>query len=134
MVAINRPGDKIKVTYIRDSKTRTTIATLKNTLGTTEIIANSNNFKYDGAVFADINKKLKEELEIDGGAQIIEIEKGKWKSSGIAKGFVVTSINKKEVTNVEDLSSMLSQLPKNDGVLVEGIYPNGVKAYYGIGW
>ena len=81
MVAINRPGDKIKVTYIRDSKTRTTIATLKNTLGTTEIIANSNNFKYDGAVFADINKKLKEELEIDGGAQIIEIEKGKWKSS-----------------------------------------------------
>ena len=29
---------------------------------------------------------------------------------------------------------MLSQLPKNDGVLVEGIYPNGVKAYYGIGW
>ena len=35
MVAINRPGDKIKVTYIRDGKTRTTIATLKNTLGTT---------------------------------------------------------------------------------------------------
>ena len=44
------------------------------------------------------------------------------------------TINKKEVTNVEDLSSMLTQLPKNDGVLVEGIYPNGVKAYYGIGW
>ena len=134
MVAINRPGDKIKVTYIRDGKTRTTIATLKNTLGTIEVIASSNNFKYDGAVFADINKKLKEELDIEGGAQIIEIEKGKWKSSGIAKGFIVTSINKKEVTNVEDLSSMLSQLPKNDGVLVEGIYPNGVKAYYGIGW
>ena len=134
MVAINRPGDKIKVTYIRDGKTRTTIATLKNTLGTTEVIASSNNFKYDGAVFADINKKLKEELDIEGGAQIIEIEKGKWKTSGIAKGFIVTSINKKEVTNVEDLSSMLSQLPKNDGVLVEGIYPNGVKAYYGIGW
>ena len=77
---------------------------------------------------------MKEELDIEGGAQIIEIEKGKWKTSGIAIGFIVTSINKKEVTNVEDLSSMLSQLPKNDGVLVEGIYPNGVKAYYGIGW
>ena len=24
--------------------------------------------------------------------------------------------------------------PKDDGVLVEGVYPNGVKAYYGIGW
>jgi len=134
MVAINRPGDKIEVTYIRDGKTKKTTATLKNTLGTTEVIASTNNFSYGGAIFSDISKELKNKLEIEGGAQIVEIEKGKWKSSGIAKGFVVTTINKKEVTSVEDLSSILSQLPKNDGVLVEGLYPNGIKAYYGIGW
>ena len=63
-----------------------------------------------------------------------EIEKGKWKSSGITKGFIVTSINKRSISDVESLSTLISQLPKDDGVLVEGIYPNGVKAYYGIGW
>ena len=133
-VAINRPGDKIRVTYIRDGKTSTTNATLKNTLGTTEVVASANSFSIDGAKFADVPKDLKEKLEIEGGAQISEIENGKWKSSGITKGFIVTSINKREISDVEDLSSTLSQLPKDDGVLVEGVYPNGVKAYYGIGW
>ena len=133
-VAINRPGDKILVKYIRDGKTKTANATLKNTLGTTEVVASNNSFSIDGARFADVPKDLKEKLEIEGGAQVTEIEKGKWKSSGITKGFIVTSLNKRDVANVEDLSTILSQLPKNDGVLVEGMYPNGVKAYYGIGW
>ena len=133
-VAINRPGDKILVTYIRDGKTKTVNATLKNTLGTTEVVASTNSFTIDGAVFADVPKELKEKLEIEGGAQVSEIGNGKWKSSGITKGFVVTSINKRNISDVEDLSTTLSQLPKDDGVLVEGVYPNGVKAYYGIGW
>ena len=133
-VAINRPGDKILVTYIRDGKTKTVNATLKNTLGTTAVVASSNSFSIDGATFADVPKDLKEKLEIEGGAQVSEIENGKWKSSGITKGFVVTSINKRSISDVEGLSTILSQLPKDDGVLVEGIYPNGVKAYYGIGW
>ncbi len=133
-VAINRPGDKILVTFIRDGKTKTVNATLKNTLGTTEVVASTNSFSIDGAVFADVPKELKEKLEIEGGAQISEIGNGKWKSSGITKGFIVTSINKRNISDVEDLSTTLSQLPKDDGVLVEGVYPNGVKAYYGIGW
>ena len=133
-VAINRPGDKILVTYIRDGKTKTVNATLKNTLGTTEVVASTNSFTIDGAVFVDVPKELKEKLEIEGGAQVSEIGNGKWKSSGITKGFIVTSINKRNISDVEDLSTTLSQLPKDDGVLVEGVYPNGVKAYYGIGW
>ena len=133
-VAVNRPGDKILVTYIRDGKTKSVNATLKNTLGTTEVVASTNSFTIDGAKFADVPKELKEKLEIEGGAQVSEIENGKWKSSGITKGFIVTSINKRGISDVESLSTLLSQLPKDDGVLVEGIYPNGVKAYYGIGW
>ena len=133
-IAINRPGDKVEVTYIRDRKTKNTIATLKNTLGTTEIVASNNNFSFDGAKFSDLSKELKEKLELEGGAQVISIEKGKWKNAGITKGFIVTSINKRAISDVEDLSTTLSQLPKDDGVLVEGMYPNGIKAYYGIGW
>ena len=46
-IAINRPGDKVEVTYIRDGKTKNTTATLKNTLGTTEVVASNNNFSYN---------------------------------------------------------------------------------------
>ena len=125
---------EMEATYIRDGKTKTLNATLKNTLGTTEVVASNNSFSIDGARFADVPKELKEKLEIEGGAQVSEIDKGKWKSSGITKGFIVTSINKRRIADVEALSTLLSQLPKDDGVLVEGVYPNGVKAYYGIGW
>jgi len=76
-VAINRPGDKILVTFIRDGKTKTVNATLKNTLGTTEVVASTNSFSIDGAVFADVPKELKEKLEIEGGAQVSEIVNGK---------------------------------------------------------
>jgi Do/DeqQ family serine protease len=133
-IAINRPGDKVEVTYIRDGKTKSIIATLKNTLGTTDVVASNNNFSFDGAQFSDLSKELKEKLDLEGGAQVINIEKGKWKNTGITKGFIVTSINKRAISDVEDLSTTLSQLPKDDGVLVEGMYPNGIKAYYGIGW
>ncbi len=133
-IAINRPGDKVEVTYIRDGKTKRIIATLKNTLGTTDVVASNNNFSFDGAQFSDLSKELKEKLDLEGGAQVINIEKGKWKNTGITKGFIVTSINKRAISDVEDLSTTLSQLPKDDGVLVEGMYPNGIKAYYGIGW
>ena len=91
-------------------------------------------FPLISAKFSDLSKELKEKLELEGGAQVINIEKGKWKNAGITKGFIVTSINKRAISDVEDLSTTLSQLPKDDGVLVEGMYPNGIKAYYGIGW
>ena len=88
-IAINRPGDKVEVTYIRDGKTKSIIATLKNTLGTTDVVASNNNFSFDGAQFSDLSKELKEKLDLEGGAQVINIEKGKWKNSGITKGFPV---------------------------------------------
>ena len=75
-----------------------------------------------------------ERISPEAPVQVINIEKGKWKNAGITKGFIVTSINKRAISDVEDLSTTLSQLPKDDGVLVEGMYPNGIKAYYGIGW
>ena len=96
-------------------------------------MASTNSFTIDGAIFVDVPKELKEKLEIEGGAQVSEIGNGKWKSSGITKGFVVTSINKRNISDVEDLSTTLSQLPKDDGVLVEGVYPNGVKAFTPLG-
>lgn len=134
-VALNRPGDRIKVTFIRDGKEKEIYATLKNTFGTTEVIASNNSFILEGATFEDVSEKEIEKLSLrSGGVQLVNLESGKWQEAGIKEGFIVTSIDKRTVTNVEDFSRALAQTGDDSGRLIEGVYPDGRRAYYGIGW
>ena len=133
-VALNRPGDKIEVTLIRNGKEKTVTATLKNTLGTTTTIASSNNMTIQGGTFADLTKEEKKELDVEGGAKLLKVENGKWKEAGIKEGFIVTGIDKRPILSVEDLSRALARTSGGSGLLIEGVYENGEKAYYGIGW
>lgn len=134
-VALNRPGDRVKVTLLRDGREKEVYATLKNTLGTTEVIASNNNFVIEGATFEDVSERDIERLGLrDGGAKLTNLERGKWREAGIKEGFIITSIDKRAVTNVEDLSRALAASGNGSGRLIEGVYPDGSRAYYGIGW
>lgn len=131
-VALNRPGDKIEVTYVRSGSQRTTLATLKSVMGDTEIVERVASLSIEGATFQDVSQDEMEELDIDGGAKIIGLDDGKWKDVGIKEGFVVTSIDKKPINGVDDLRRSLEN--KRGGTLIEGIYTNGSRAFFGIGW
>jgi serine protease Do len=132
-VAMNRPGDRIKVTYIRGGKASETFATLKNTSGTTNVVEVNNSFRSEGALFEEMASSLKSELKIEGGVQVREIEPGKWKTAGIKKGFIITKVDKTEIISMSDFAGAINR-SKGDGLLIEGYYPDGNKAYYGIGW
>lgn len=133
-IAINRPGDKVKVDYIRGGKRRSVEATLKNTLGTTEVVEAKNTVIIEGATFEEVSGQIKEKLGIEGGVSVTKLERGKFADAGIKEGYVITSIDKRPIETVQDLSSTLQRLNRGNGILIEGIYPNGDKAYYGIGW
>lgn len=132
-VALNRPGDRIKVTYIRDDETKQTFATLKNDSGTTNIVEVSNSFRSEGAVFETVPEDLQRELDVDGGVRVTEINRGKWQAAGIKEGFVITKIDKTRIYDLEDFIEVVNNY-RGDGLLIEGHYPDGEKAYYGIGW
>jgi Do/DeqQ family serine protease len=132
-VALNRPGDRIKVTYVRNGKAAETYATLKNLAGTTNVVEVNNTFRSEGALFEEMNSALKKELAIDGGVQVREIETGKWKSAGIKKGFIITKVDKREIVTLADFADAINK-SRGEGLLIEGYYPDGDKAYYGIGW
>lgn len=132
-VALNRPGDDIDVTYIRDGKTETVKATLKNQFQNTEVVTASNSFEIDGATFVPVSKTMRSELQLDNGIQVKDIGNGKWKEAGIEEGFIITRIDKRPIRSVDDLNASLSNA-MGEGILIEGMYPNGEKAYYGIGW
>ena len=83
-----------------------------------------------GTVFKNIDQATKQKLQLTGGVQITTLKAGPWKKAGIQQGFIITAIGKEIVDNVDQLTSILQR--REGGVLIEGVYPNGEKIYYGV--
>lgn len=132
-VALNSPGDEIEVTFIRSGKTRTTIAILKNAENTTEVVAIERPSVVEGLTVKPASEALKSELELESGLQVLSNKNKKWMEADIEEGFIVTKIDRKPIYSVDDLTASLENA-KGEGLLIEGVYPNGEKSYYGIGW
>jgi len=105
---------------------------LKSVLGDTKVIKRTASFRLEGATFKDVLEEEMNNLRIDGGAKIVELGPGKWNEAGIREGFIVTGIDKTDINNVEDIRRALQN--KRGGILVEGVYPDGEEAFYGLGW
>lgn len=133
-VARYRPGDKVKVTYLRDGKESTANVTLKNMNNSTEIVKRSvaKSVKVGGATFEPVSKQEMSKLGISGGAKVSGVSGSNFSDSGMKDGFIVTRIDKHAVNEPADLQKYLKQ--QDVGVVyLEGVYPNGLKAYYPIG-
>jgi Do/DeqQ family serine protease len=129
-----RPGDKVTVTVLSDNKEKTVTVVLKNLYGDTKITKGNeleNNTVIFGAKLAEITDQDRKELGVRYGVKVVELSPGKFSKAGIEEGFVITRINNKPVTSIEDLKKILNNT--RGGVYIEGIYPNGVIAYYAFG-
>lgn len=127
----HRPGDKVQVSYMRDNKEYQTVVTLKNKSGNTNVVKDEA-IKILGADISPLGADDKARLGIDAGAKVTNIGNGKLKASGIRQGFIITSIDKQPITSTSDIEAAMND-KKDGGVLIEGVYPNGMRAWYGVG-
>ncbi len=125
-----RPGDKVDVTVLRSGSEKSITITLRNKDGDTKIVK-SEIVSLLGAEFETISKEEGEKLGVQNGVKISKLNAGKLRSAGIREGFIIESIDNKAVASTEDIVSALKN--KKGGVLIEGIYPNGVRAYHSFG-
>ncbi len=135
-VARFRPGDKIKVSYLRGGTAGLAEAVLRNATGTTGIVredAMAASIKYEGATIAAVEPRDLAKLGLEGGAKISGIKGSNFRETGMADGFIITRIDKNQVTKPADVKNFLDQARESSGALVEGVYPDGRKAYYPIG-
>ncbi|MBN8697140.1 MAG: Do family serine endopeptidase [Bacteroidetes bacterium] len=128
-----RPGDKINVTLKRNNQEKILSVILKNKNGNTDVVEKPKIEVVSalGATFEDVNDADKKKLGIENGLRISKLSAGKLLSAGIKEGFIITGVDKKKISSVEDIKSALEN--KKGGVLIEGVYPNGMRAYYGFG-
>jgi len=129
----HRPGDKVELTILHDGIEKATTVTLENREGGTAVLApgEASNYKMLGATFTDITNEEKNRLGLESGVKISKLEKGKLAAAGIKENFIITSIDNKPVKSTEDVNRYLSN--KKGGTLIEGVYTNGMQAYYAFG-
>lgn len=128
-----RPGDLVNVTVLRDGELLTKEITLKNIEGSTDIIKKEDKeiLRSLGVRLAEVEKEEMKQLEIDHGVKVKELLPGKMKSTGMSDGFIIQKIDGEKINNADEFSKVIES--KKGGVLIEGIYPNGQRAYYGLG-
>lgn len=133
MLAKYRPGDKVKVTVLRDKKEKTFTITLKNSQGTTKVVKQAD-MEILGAAFRAVPKELKEQLNLGYGVEVTGVSDGRMKDSGIRKGFIILKANGKQLHSVQDLENVMKSASQSaDQVLfMTGVYPSGKRANYAV--
>ena len=135
-VARHRPGDRILVRVLRKQKELDFFVTLKNKFNSTRVISGVNQPKQYlpslGALLAPVTPDKASALGIANGLTVVEIREGRLRYARVEEGFVITHIDKVPVSSLQALQEKLSSL--EGGTLIEGIYPDGEKAFYGLGF
>lgn len=130
-----RPGDKLEITYIRNNKTYTTTATLRNDQGSTKLTKNSTIASL-GCGFMALSDEQKKELQINNGVEVVGVKAGKFRNAGIKDGFVILEINNTPVNSRDDIetiyNSIMSNPNKRKVMVVIGIHPDGKEDYYAV--
>ena len=130
-----RPGNKVLLTLWRNGKEKMLDVELKNKEGKAEL----ENFEAQaaesiaslGAEFVAPSESECKALRITGGAKVNTLNAGKLRGAGVKNGYIVTKIDGDAVNSPEDLTNKIKE--KKGGILLEGVYPNGTRAYYGFG-
>ncbi|MET0636264.1 MAG: trypsin-like peptidase domain-containing protein [Chitinophagaceae bacterium] len=130
-IASLRPGQKVKLTYIRGGKEYNTDVELKGEKSALSATA-SGEIVGDrlGVELETLDAKKAEKYKIDGGVVVKKINKsGVIGRTKMEENFIITSVNGREVKNTDELAAALGR--GYGKIKLEGMYPDydGVYSY-----
>ncbi|MEY4541318.1 MAG: Peptidase Do [Bacteroidota bacterium] len=130
LVGRKRPGETVVVTVNRDGEVKDFNVVLKNKDGNTNIVKGevSSNVtsEYLGAKLSNLSESDKAKYKLSGGAKIIEVDpNGRLGYQGFEKGFVISKIDEKPVSDAKEVAEMLAN--RKGRVKIEGIDMDGTR-------
>lgn len=130
-IAQHRPGDKVELTYVRDKKTYTIKATLRNAQGGTSVMEEVD-LDQMGVQLVTLNDAAKQSLGINYGLVVKAIRSGKMQKEGVGKGTVILQVNDRKMQSVEDWEETVKDANRStDRVLwIKALSPSGRKVSY----
>lgn len=134
-VAKHRPGDNVKVTFIRDNKTENVNVNLRNPQGNTQV-TKAGDFTDLGCAFKKVDESVLRQLGLSNGVQVAGLSKGRFSESGVKEGFIIYSINDSRMSSPEDVEKMYKSIMKGSGdekvMILRGVYPTGKRGIYAV--
>jgi Do/DeqQ family serine protease len=130
-IASFKPGDKVPLVYLRNNKEYTASITLKESAGKMDLASTFNLNEVLGAELETLDKKKALSYEIEGGVVVKKINPdGAFSKTRMENGFIITSVNGINITNLDDLKKAILSLGEQT-LQLEGIYPGyeGVYRY-----
>lgn len=128
-IARYRPGDKVKIGFIRKGKPSDVSVVLRNASGGTGIVEpGSSNSEVLGATVTTISPEAYKQYNISNGVMIVSVREGRLKSLGLGRGTIIISVNGEKVNNAEDIRKA-SDNEKNL-TSIEGFTPDGTYFKY----
>jgi serine protease Do len=130
-----RPGDQIKVTVLRKDKMREVDVILRNNQGETTLVSNTKTTGVDilGASFETLSQPRKRELGVTHGLVVKKLYDGPLKKVKVPEGFIILKVNNQMVDDAETLNKIVSGLNPGDGILIQGLHPDGKSDYFAFG-
>jgi Do/DeqQ family serine protease len=129
LIARQKPGDHIKIGYIRNGSAQSADAVLQGKMGTFAGNGNAAAVESLGANFSDLNKDDASKLGIDGGVVVTNIRDGVLSNqTNMHPGFVITKIGDTRVHSVAELREALDHQGSN--FQIQGMYPDSKEVYY----
>ncbi|HMN04230.1 MAG TPA: trypsin-like peptidase domain-containing protein [Flavobacteriales bacterium] len=126
------PGDKVAITLLRKGNEMVKELTLLDRGGEDGSAPSAElTMPSLGADLAPATADELGALRIEGGVKVVRLSGGKLRSIGIKEGFIITKVDQQQVKAPKDIERAINN--KQGGILIEGVYPNGKKAYYGLG-
>lgn len=124
-LARHRPGDVVSLKVKRGDTLIEVNVTLANYQGKTN---EETNLQRLGAEYKELTTEEKQKLRIECGLKVSALSAGKLLNANVKEGFIILTLNKVEINSVVELEKAL--IASESTVFIEGIYPDGKKAYY----
>ncbi len=124
-VGKHRPGDKVRITYLRNGKETTVHVTMKNVAGNTSIVpVGMGTGMIFGARFESLSSSDKRTYNIDNGVKISEIGDGLFRDMGLKKGTIVIRVNDEKINSAEDIRKATNNSERSlksiEGITTDG--------------
>ena len=99
-----RPGDKVKLTVLRNGNSKQFDIVLRNLDGGTNIVkAGEGSGEIFGAKVIPLTRDEKNRFDLNSGLMVISVSDGRFGDLGIRKGYIITDVNGEDVNNIDDI-------------------------------
>lgn len=140
LIGRKRPGDKVKVTILRDGSIKDYFVTLKNRDDNESLVrseSNGSTFDKMGIQLQDLSAKEKEKIGVRSGVKITKVLKSGFfaRDTEIKDGFIITRVGNTKVDSIKDIKALIEEAKENneDGILVCGVYEGMARNFcYGV--